>query len=737
METVASLQTICLNVIVFQWENIPRESLERLPKDLTTVLVEKFASERKLSIRVLKWLEGTEFQQLNLSSQAGRVRDDWMNVISTFMLEKLVLSFCTQLTDEGLYKLTSSQEDLHKDSPLTYSLKQLDLSGCSQISNLGVEALSYFKNLESLVLDNCSSLGNISLSYIRTIPCLKNLSIACCDKISGSGLEQIFCSKHLEFLNLSGCSRITSDALSHICSLTNLKQLKLRHCSRIDNRALEHIGHLTNLETLELYECVKIDDEGLKYLQKCTQIRYLCLSGTCISADGIASLAEMYMPHLESLHLTRCSNLVGSQFSFLLRRLSKNMKRLQLRYLHCVDEEVLRAISESFPQLESLNLTDCRQVTDKAISFLDNLSSLSVLKLAGTSVSDEGILRITQVLNRISELDISSCSLFSDKATSHILNNVEHLKALYISNNPQLTKNSWSDSLQNSAKRLPLKTLVIEEGGVLGKKFLTSIAFLFPQLETLLLSKCFIDGNDFKAFTDFCNLRHLKLSHCEISKPFRCDFLIPLKNALQNLNLSSCKFVTDDLCKIIGEFVHLESLNLKNCSQVTNRALLSFYSLSHLSYLNIRGCPLSQEAVWSLERNLSSISVLKYDAAECTGFHQITHGLQQHYHCRGLSPSSDEMSRSFIEPASLLSDQAGAAWMRSPSGKEVSRSLDSCDGSLNNVTKYVGSSRRRRRKNRVEDLLSFSPCSGKQETHSKFFLYMDSVQLLEDFVKHY
>ncbi|GJD08786.1 F-box/LRR-repeat protein 2 [Galdieria sulphuraria] len=100
MKIVASLQTICLNVIVFEWENIHREFVERLPKDLLNILVEKFSTDRKLSFRVLQWLEGTEFQQLNLSSQAGRVSDDWMSPISTFLLEALVLSFCVHLTDE-------------------------------------------------------------------------------------------------------------------------------------------------------------------------------------------------------------------------------------------------------------------------------------------------------------------------------------------------------------------------------------------------------------------------------------------------------------------------------------------------------------------------------------------------------------------------------------------------------------------------------------------------------------
>lgn len=288
-------------------------------------------------------LEGTEFQTLNLSSQAGRVSNDWLSVVSTFQLEKLELNFCKNLTDEGLYRLVSCPGDLQRDFPLTCSLQQLDLSGCCQLSNEGMGALSYFSALETLVLDYCSSLGNTSLSYILQVPGLKSLSIASCDKISGRGLEQLFGLQRLEFLNLSSCSRITSDALSHIGRLKNLKHLKLRNCFRIDNRALEHIGSLTCLETLELYDCVKIDDNGLKFLEKCTQMRFLCLSGTCITANGIASLAEVFMPHLESLHLTRCYNLVGTPLSFALRKLSKSLKHLNLRYLYCVDEEVRRS----------------------------------------------------------------------------------------------------------------------------------------------------------------------------------------------------------------------------------------------------------------------------------------------------------------------------------------------------------------------------------------------------------
>jgi len=715
MKTVASLQTITFSVIVSQWEHIPRQCIQRLPKELLTMLVERFTREKKLSFGVLKWLEGSEFQFLNLSGQGGKVNDEWMTLISSLILDKLSLNNCRQLTDEGLYKLTSSSVDLHKDSPLTGSLQELDLSGNGQLSNTGIEALSYFRALETLVLDYCCSLGNVSLSYIRELPCLKSLSLVCCDKISGSGLELLFGSRNLEFLNLSGCSRITSDALVHIGNLKNLRHLKLRCCSRIDNRALEYIGKLKSLETLELYDCVKIDDDGLKFLEKCSQMRHLCLSGTSISASGLVSLETMFMPYLESLHLTRCSHLVASPFSLALRKLSKNLKKLQLRYLYCVNEEVLRAISESFPRLESLNLTDCRHVNDSGISFLKIMPSLCILKLGGTSISDNGILLITNLSRRTSEFDISSCAFCSDRIMMHILNNVQCLSILDVSHNPTFTKASWRPPRHYFPERLPLKTLVLEDGGQLGERFLTSIAYLFPHLETLLLSKCCIASEDFRAFSDFRHLKHLKLFQCEVSKPINYEWMIPLKETLQYLNLSSCNFVTDDFCKVIGDLVHLESLHLKNCRSITNRALLSLYSLTQLSYLNLRGCPLlSQEYVWLLEQNLPAISMLKYDTADCTSMHQITRSCLRGYY------SSSPNVYTFEEQLSRNREQRKhnhrSLFLASSSPCDVSNDED-----YKNAKSVAFIRTRRRQKN------SNSPC-GKQ---SKFFLYMDSIELFE------
>lgn len=400
--------------------------------------------------------------------------------------------------------------------------------------------------------------------------------------------------------------------------------------------------------------------------------------------------------------------------------------------------------------MESLNLTDCRYLTDKAVSLLENFSSLFVLKLGGTSISDDGIFRLTKVLQKISELDISSCISLSEKVIRHIVDNGESLAVLDISRNPLLTNKPWNLVGRPSLKRLvilfiarnwfqlgvfrlSLKTLVIEQGGTLGRGFLTSIAHLFPQLETLLLSKCCIDSDDFRAFVDLSNLKHLKLFSCEVPKPIEHDFLRPLKKTLQHLNLSNCKFVNDDLCAVIGEFVHLESLNLKNCREVTVRGLLSLYPLSHLSYLNLRGCLLSQEAIWLLERNLSGISVLKYDMTDCTGFHSITLGLQQHYHS-GLATTSDfDISENLLEPRNNLTQPTCQPVGSPVTHKDISKFSDTVDGDYKNVPKSAGSFHRRRRKNRIEDS---PPFSGKRDSHSKLFLYMDSIQLLGKFANH-
>eukprot|EP00871_Galdieria_phlegrea_P003768 jgi/Galph1/4392/GphlegSOOS_G3102.1 len=733
-----SLLSVCLDVIVAKWEGIPKEPVKLLPSDLLTKLLKVFVEEGNLSLQVIQCLELVELDTLELAALAGRVGDDWLRVLSTMSIRHISLSSCSRITDEGLHQLAPCLEDVPNHCSLIASLRSIDLSGCSQISNAGMESLTRFKLLETLILDNCVSLGNMALLHISNCQHIRHLSLINCDKISGSGLEYIFFCSNLEYLDLSGCTRVTSDALTGISKLKHLRHLKLRNCYKIDNRALIHISKLRNLCTLELYDCAKLDTAGLQYLHFCISLSHLCLTGTCIDAEGLQYLSASFLPQLESVHLTRCAYLSSKQLSIDLRKLSKTMRKLQLRNVDCVDDKVLEAISETFPLLESLNLTDCRRVTDDAIIHLNKLTHLRVLKLRSTCISGKGLESITKILCYLSQLDIASCPFLTDSSIQRVLEKSVALEFLDISRNAQLTDWNWSGNSTLHSRLVHLKTLFVEHCPHLANNFIIQIGNICPTLETLFLSGCSFDSTVLPIVASFGYLKHLKLSFCNSLKS--CKYLLPLHQSLRHLNISNCQWVTDGCCHYIGLLKNLKTLSLKNCSMVSSQGLNALRKLSHLSYLNVRGCQVVEEAIWPLQRYLPNIHILKFDMARNNGFQPISIDIQQSVDqsCLSLAPfRTCQHADSYLQKEKRVSH-----FIRKEGNvntKENSLTREMTDLSISSTSPSPSGSSHRRRRRRIksqDDRISqmASPTGIMQDYYSKFSLYMDSLQLFENFV---
>ncbi|OBR04241.1 F-box domain-containing protein [Colletotrichum higginsianum IMI 349063] len=273
-------------------------------------------------------------------------------------VERLTLTHCRNLTDQGLTKLVensssllaldiSGDENITDVSIMTIAehckrLQGLNISGCRLITNDSMIKLAencrYIKRLklndchqlrDNAILafaDNCPNILEIDLHQCAQIgnepitalvakgQSLRELRLAGCELIDDLAFLNLPLGKtydHLRILDLTSCARLTDQAVQKIIDAApRLRNLVLAKCRNITDVAVNAIAKLgKNLHYLHLGHCGHITDEAVKRLvQACNRIRYIDL-GCCtnLTDDSVTKLA--HLPKLKRIGLVKCSNI--------------------------------------------------------------------------------------------------------------------------------------------------------------------------------------------------------------------------------------------------------------------------------------------------------------------------------------------------------------------------------------------------------------------------------------------
>lgn len=160
------------------------------------------------------------------------------------------------------------------------------------IENLDLEILLSAKERSKVTNETLAEL-------VRICPTLKSLNLSGCSKISD--LTSLMTLSHLRKLNVSLCDKIQD--LSPLM-LLDLEELEIGGCYKVVN--LEPLTMSTNLKKLNLTGCVKINDVSI--LTACTSLRELDLSGGG-GSNELNFLSDLR--NLEDLSLTYCMELTS------------------------------------------------------------------------------------------------------------------------------------------------------------------------------------------------------------------------------------------------------------------------------------------------------------------------------------------------------------------------------------------------------------------------------------------
>lgn len=173
------------------------------------------------------------------------------------LVKKLDLKHLKDLTDEQLTSLIKAYPNL----------QVLNLSFCKQISDEGLASLAQLQNLQTLNLSMCNKITDQGLAYLAQLKNLQILNLAACTQITDQGLVSLTQLQKLKTLGLSGCYRIKDQGLKSLEQLQNLQTLTLTGCIQITDRGLAFLAQLKNLQALNLSNISRITENGLQLLK--------------------------------------------------------------------------------------------------------------------------------------------------------------------------------------------------------------------------------------------------------------------------------------------------------------------------------------------------------------------------------------------------------------------------------------------------------------------------------------
>ncbi|URE48873.1 transcription initiation factor [Musa troglodytarum] len=195
-------------------------------------------------------------------------------------------------------------------------------------------------------------------------------------------------------LSLKGAYRLTDNVLSVLASSApSLKSINLGKCSLITSCGIISLAEKLNLAELYIDNCQKIDVmQILPALETMEHLEVLSVAGASTVCDTfISRLMHACGYNMRELIVADCHDEAIAAF---LEASGGSLIELSLNSIAKVEHQTAIAVAYAcHSNLQNLDLSFCRQLTDEALGFIvDNCSRLSILKLFGCSQVTEQFL---------------------------------------------------------------------------------------------------------------------------------------------------------------------------------------------------------------------------------------------------------------------------------------------------------------------------------------------------------
>ena len=349
---------------------------------------------------------------------------------------------------------------------------------------------------------------------------------------------------------------VDGDLALSIACFRRIVNLNLSNCPNLTHVDLNH--RESNINTLNFDNCPRLKD---LYLPNNYYLRNLNLNN-CISLDRLAPSIgpQLYNRNLNRLNLNNCINLSPMHYRNLITQNINFLQRLDLNFNNPLDPKVVnlqqefeyiivnhllvlttRNIQTSCNIIRNLSINNIPNINIANISLLNNLTSLkinksinlynfdslsqlnlNVLHITSCKVVNDNILPIISNFRNLTELNLSQTEVTNNIIT--ILNRFPNLIYLDLS----YTRIRDLSMLRNNANNPSLPNM---------PDFILSNTQT-PHLQTLIL-------------------HHTNINYNNLTELYTIG-------TLQVLNISDCKYITNDIITHINRIPNLIYLNLVN-----------------------------------------------------------------------------------------------------------------------------------------------------------------------------
>ena len=477
-------------------------------------------------------------------------------------LQLLVLDCCFALTDSGLMYILSK---------CGKKLKTLYLRG-TIFPGFDFESVpTPCIGVESLNLNYNQRLQDKGLSWIlkACAPTLRILSLGL-TRISGE-LDLSLYLPRIEVLNLPLCKGLTDKGLCELLSVcgNGLKTVDLRNTSITGGNLKYLTGSFSGVVTLQLLNCKQLTDSGfIQFIRICgANLRRLDLSGTNISGEQVSEYPG-YLPNLESLNLFNCKLLTDQGLAQLLRISGRRLHLLNIGGTNISGNKVSMFCSP-LPELSKLYLDGCRNITEQGLCELIQVcgDSIRLIDLEKTNISGEGLIEFNRKFSRMDILNLNSCWNLSDQG-------LEQFLRIFGSNLSVLSLGETS--IQGERLNSALSLTRVEHLIMFGCRELTDLG-LFRLLEIcgsslreLDLSRTLVSGAGLDKLDRLRNIEVLNLFHCPDITDQGLQHLLEVgQTTLRTLNISRTNITGRSLLQVVTTLRSLERIDPFNCPNIS------------------------------------------------------------------------------------------------------------------------------------------------------------------------
>jgi len=201
----------------------------------------------------------------------------------------------------------------------------------------------------------------------------------------------------LTCVNLYHCLNVTDAVVDYlIVERPYISKLVLTLCDQLSPSALSRIGNFKKLTSLDVSFCQTVTDEPLKSWANLQGLERLFMSHCrSITNDGIRSLNTL--PKLKQFHLSSSHQLITDEGVELIAAQFPNLEILDLSYCKKITDAGIQHLSQ-LKSLQTLDLSCCPSISDEAVNVLVGLKNLERLNMQGTSANSDSIVsKLTQV----------------------------------------------------------------------------------------------------------------------------------------------------------------------------------------------------------------------------------------------------------------------------------------------------------------------------------------------------